>query len=89
METQGSRLESLHEIGEQLIKDADYHNSTAKGIWDQLGDFEECWTEISNSVKERKTAVSTEIKTKEKEYLLFYFVTNSIFVTKQIQVKIP
>ncbi|XP_078374994.1 dystrophin-like isoform X3 [Oculina patagonica] len=54
METQGTRLESLHETGEQLIKDADYHNSTAKGIRDQLEDFDGCWEEITNSVKERK-----------------------------------
>ncbi|XP_022785545.1 utrophin-like isoform X2 [Stylophora pistillata] len=57
MEAQGTRLESLHQIGEELIKDADYHNSTAKAIWDQLEDFDECWTGISNSVKERKVVL--------------------------------
>jgi len=54
METQGTRLGSLHETGEQLIKDADYHNSTAKGIRDQLDDFDGCWADITKSVKERK-----------------------------------
>ena len=63
METQGTRLETLHETGEQLIKDADYHNSTAKGIRDQLEDFDGCWTEITNSVKERKTMVNTRTRT--------------------------
>lgn len=64
METQGTRLESLHESGEQLIKDADYHNTTAKGIRDQLEDFDRCWEEITNSVKERKAIVSTKTRTK-------------------------
>ena len=61
MDTQGTRLETLHETGEQLIRDAEYHNSTAKGIRDQLQDFDECWEEITNSVKDRKQMVSNVI----------------------------
>ena len=64
METQGTRLGSLQETGEQLIKDADYHNSTAMGIRDQLGDFDGCWADISKSVKERKEMVSKKTQTK-------------------------
>ena len=64
METQGTRLESLHEVGEQLIKDAEYHNSTAKGIRDQLEDFDRCWEDIVSSVKERKEMVSNEPRVK-------------------------
>lgn len=60
METQGTRLGSLQETGEQLIKDADYHNSTAKGIRDQLDDFDGCWADITKSVKERKEMVSNK-----------------------------
>lgn len=60
METRGTRLESLHETGEKLIKEAEYHDSTAKKIRDQLEDFDGCWADITNSVKERKTMVSTE-----------------------------
>lgn len=51
---------SLQETGEQLIKDADYHNSTAKGIRDQLDDFDGCWADITKSVKERKEMVSNK-----------------------------
>lgn len=64
MGTQGRRLESLHETGEQLIKDAEYHNSTAKGIRDQLEDFDRCWADIVSSIKERRETVSTEPKAK-------------------------
>ena len=64
METQGRRLESLHETGEQLIKDAEYHNSTAKGIRDQLEDFDRCWADIVSSIKERRETVSIEPKAK-------------------------
>lgn len=59
MDTQGRRLESLHETGEQLIKDAEYHNSTAKGIRDQLEDFDKCWASIDSSISERKAVVSS------------------------------
>ncbi|XP_058967140.2 spectrin beta chain, erythrocytic isoform X3 [Pocillopora verrucosa] len=66
MDAQGTRLESLHQIGEELIRDADYHNSTAKAIWDQLEDFDECWKAISNSVKERKAVLQdTQSKVKQ------------------------
>lgn len=61
MDTQGTRLGTLHETGEQLIRDAEYHNSTAKEIRDQLQDFDGCWEEITNSVKERKQMVSAAI----------------------------
>ena len=60
METQGRRLESLHETGEKLIKDAEYHNSTAKGIRDQMEDFDRCWADIVSTTKERKAMVSIE-----------------------------
>jgi len=62
METQGTRLGSLQETGEQLIKDADYHNSTAKGIRDQLDDFDGCWADITKSVKERKEMVCNKAR---------------------------
>jgi len=66
METQGRRLESLHETGEQLIKDAEYHNSTAKGIRDQLEDFDRCWADIVSSIKERReTLEDTQSKIKQ------------------------
>lgn len=71
MDAQGTRLESLYQIGEELIRDADYHNSTAKAIWDQLEDFDECWKAISNSVKERKAVVSIESKTRRNLPLRF------------------
>lgn len=64
METQGTRLGSLHVTGEQLIKDADYHSSTAKEIRDQLDDFDGCWADITKSVKERKEMVSNKTITK-------------------------
>lgn len=64
METQGTRLGSLHETGEQLIKDADYHSSTAKEIRDQLDDFDGCWADITKSVKERKELVSDKTRNK-------------------------
>ena len=64
METQGTRLGSLHESGEQLIKDADYHISTAKEIRDQLDDFDGCWADITKSVKKRKEMVSNRTRTK-------------------------
>ena len=64
METQGTRLGSLQGTGEQLINDADYHNSTAKGIRDQLDDFDGCWADITKSVKKRKEMVSNKTRTK-------------------------
>lgn len=54
MESQGTKLESLHYTGEQLIKDADYYNSKAKGIRDQIEDFNKCWADIFKFVKDRK-----------------------------------
>ena len=58
MKSQGTKLESLYNTGEQLIKDADYYNSIAKGIRDQIDDFEKCWADIVRFVKERKEMVS-------------------------------
>ena len=58
MESQGTKLESLHYTGEQLIKDADYYNSKAKGIRDQIEDFNKCWADIFKFVKDRKEMVS-------------------------------
>ena len=58
METQRNRLASLHETGEQLIRDADYHNSVAKNIREQTEDFDRCWAEINDTVKRRKSMVS-------------------------------
>ena len=60
METQKRRLESLNNAGEKLIVDAEYHNSTAKGIRDQTEDFDRCWGDVTTSVKKRKAMVSTK-----------------------------
>ncbi|XP_073238321.1 uncharacterized protein [Porites lutea] len=54
MESHEGRLDSLRETGEKLIKDAEYHDATAKGIRDQVDDFGTCWKDITESIKERK-----------------------------------
>ncbi|CAH3126441.1 unnamed protein product, partial [Porites lobata] len=51
---QEERLDSLRETGEKLIKDAEYHDATAKGIRDQVNDFDTCWKDITESIKDRK-----------------------------------
>ncbi|XP_067049827.1 dystrophin-like [Acropora muricata] len=53
MKSQETKLESLYNTGEQLIKDANYYNSNAKGIRNQIEDFEKCWADIFRFVKER------------------------------------
>ena len=58
---QEERLDSLRETGEKLIKDAEYHDATAKGIRDQVNDFGTCWKDITESIKERKAMVSDVI----------------------------
>ena len=58
---QGERLDSLRETGEKLIKDAEYHDATAKGICDQVNDFGTCWKDITESIKGRKAMVSDVI----------------------------
>ena len=61
MESHEGRLDSLRETGEKLIKDAEYHDATAKGIRDQVDDFGTCWKDITESIKERKAMVSDVI----------------------------
>ena len=61
MESHEGRLDSLRETGEKLIKDAEYHDATAKGIRDQVNDFGTCWKDITESIKERKAMVSDVI----------------------------
>ena len=58
---QEERLDSLRETGEKLIKDAEYHDATAKGIRDQVNDLGTCWKDITESIKERKAMVSDVI----------------------------
>lgn len=58
MKSQETKLESLYNTGEQLIKDANYYNSNAKGIRNQIEDFEKCWADIFRFVKERTEMVS-------------------------------
>ena len=58
---QEERLDSLRETGEKLIKDAEYHDATAKGIRDQVNDLCTCWKDITESIKERKAMVSDVI----------------------------
>ena len=58
---QEERLDSLRETGEKLIKDAEYHDATAKGIRDQVNDLGACWKDITESIKERKAMVSDVI----------------------------
>ena len=58
---QEERLVSLRETGEKLIKDAEYHDATAKGIRDQVNDLCTCWKDITESIKERKAMVSDVI----------------------------
>ena len=84
MDTQGTRLEALHETGEQLIRDAEYHNSTAKGIRDQLQDFDGCWQEITNTVKDRKQMVSIVITriSATRRLLNLYFLYSSFRTLK-------
>lgn len=61
MKSQETKLESLYNTGEQLIKDADYYNSNAKGIRNQIEDFEKCWADTFRFVKERIEIVSVAI----------------------------
>lgn len=58
MKSQETKLESLYNTGEELIKDANYYNSNAKGIRNQIEDFEKCWADIFRFVKERTEMVS-------------------------------
>ena len=86
---QGERLDSLRETGEKLIKDAEYHDATAKGIFDQVNDFGTCWKDVTESIKERKAMVSDVIGHYKVTFikLLFFVIrllkrtdTTSLFV---------
>lgn len=58
MREQNSLLRELHQLAEQLITDADYDDTVAEKIFEQLRDFDNCWNETSERISHRKDQVS-------------------------------